>query len=54
MRFGILSLIGAIVLFLALGGAYGAAVFFGVLGLLFFIAPKLSRPKKLPEVNDNL
>jgi hypothetical protein len=42
----ILGLIGAVVLLMAIEGAYSAAVFFGAFGLLFLVAPKLSRSQK--------
>jgi len=42
----ILGLLGAVVLLMAIEGAYGAAVFFGAFWLLFLVAPKLSRSQK--------
>ena len=42
----ILGIIGAMVMLMAIEGAYGPAVFFGAFWLLFLVAPKLSRSQR--------
>jgi hypothetical protein len=42
----ILGLIGAVTLLMAIEEGYGAGAFWGFLGLLFLVAPKLSRSEK--------